>query len=360
VQSTLSKILFIFLFFGGVNVLANEISFAGEVSPWQEFNLKETQQSGPSAFQLNIESSDPENSELYISDLIDPNGKVIIKNNLNSPMRYRVPPKLYSTLRNSIRPTYVTPGLFSITVDFDRAQSSGTWKFKIAKKSKDSEMKVFWHLTTKSSSLLEVPRLKLDVLISSSFKTMSTNKDQFQTSLNKVKELYQSYGINLYFSPSLKWEDPLANNSDLEAKMKSISKVKRTRPTLYLVNRINATVEKDFQGLAGCLPGFQVKFVNSHCALLVSITEKEHGQFDGDKLTKVIAHEIAHLLGLFHLEDDFYPFGKLLDPFEDTSPEEDFINVMHKTSEFFGLIEFSQSQVRKMRSLPLLYQTTNL
>jgi len=336
------------------SIYGDSLSFKEKVSPWQSFSISQDL----SAFQLIVESDSSESKDLFFSDLIDPVGRVIIQGNVGSPMSYRVPSKLYSTMKNRVRPTYIRDGLFSVVIDKSEKRDSvvekGVWKFRLGKKAVSTVARSFWHLSKVRLESVVPAQLKVNVYKSKTFQ--KTSQKELLESLKKVQKLYDSYGIGLNFVIKEKWSEPAVETSDLEEKLKKISVSHKDNPSLYLINRLNSTVEKDFQGLAGCLPGFRAKFIKAHCALLVSITDQALGSFEIDKLTKVISHEIAHMLGLFHLEDDFYPFGKLFDPFQDTSRENDFINVMHKTSDFFGILEFSQSQVRKMLSHPMLYQ----
>ena len=75
-----------------------------------------------------------------------------------------------------------------------------------------------------------------------------------------------------------------------------------------------------------------------------------------DRFIKVISHEIAHFLGLFHISDDYSPLGMADDRIEDTSLANSTTNVMHKTSEVYDLIEFTPGQLKALYDNPILYK----
>lgn len=120
---------------------------------------------------------------------------------------------------------------------------------------------------------------------------------------------------------------------------------------IYLVDH-QGEHNKDFQGFAGCLPGFIPKYLDKHCGFIIRVNMAQ--ELNLAKMSKVIAHEMGHFFGLFHLQDDYYPFGKLNDPIADTDISTEETNIMHKTSDVFETLEFTEGQFQVMRRHPLL------
>lgn len=94
----------------------------------------------------------------------------------------------------------------------------------------------------------------------------------------------------------------------------------------------------------------------STTACPIAISYKDFSSTDENRFVKVLAHEIAHFLGLFHISDDYSPLGITDDRIEDTSLAESTTNVMHKTSEVFDIIQFTPGQLKALKSNPMLYK----
>jgi phosphatidylserine/phosphatidylglycerophosphate/cardiolipin synthase-like enzyme len=62
---------------------AKPLTFKDSISPWQEFTIKNNLMS----FQLIVESSSNEKQHLFLADLVDPKGRIIIKNNVGTNAR---------------------------------------------------------------------------------------------------------------------------------------------------------------------------------------------------------------------------------------------------------------------------------
>lgn len=303
-----------------------------------------------SSFQIAVEVFEGEG--VFVESLVSPDGIEIIRSNWGSPSQYRVPPRLYTTLRSKLRPTFVIDDIFSLIIKHDEISLAGSWKMRFASSNKKGFELVYDMRKLSISSKLKVPRLIMNLHLN--LNNSKLDKSEVEKAISSIEELYQRHGIDLSIQTDWQWEDTLSQVNDLEVKLAELSLGKKEGVHLYLFPQFNPSFDKDFQGLAGCLPGFVAQNVQKNCALVVSYQNKR--ELNLRKMIKVISHELAHYLGLFHLEDDFYPYGRVTDLIEDTTSDVEENNIMHKTSDVFDDLQFTRGQVEKMLSHPILYQ----
>lgn len=341
------RFLILLILFNCPILSALEVQFTTRSSE----ELKLQVQKGTTSFLVSLEFESKE--ALMVQSLVDPNGREYIKSNIGSSAEYRIPAPVHSSFRSLIRMTYVSKKMVSIFVSNNGLEdhiAEGIWKLKIAKqKKKPGLAKVYLNLKEVNQSNLKRPQL--DLTINYDTRESSISEKAFQDSVKALVNFYSQYGIALNVETT-KWIDPIPKEKDLEIKLSKLQDGKRQNLQMYLFKR-NSSVKKDFQGVAGCLPFVILKVIKKHCALIVAYENQE--EVNHKKMIKVMAHEIAHSLGLFHLVDDFYPFGALQDPIEDTFDAIDTENVMHKTSDFFGYMEFTKGQIEVMKRNPYLY-----
>lgn len=337
----MAKILLILTLFS-MTCLAETVQFDSKVSPWVTFEVSSTAKSFLVALETTAETP------LYVADLIDPSGKVYVQSNHGTASASRIPPFLYSTIRAYNRITQVTKGLGSILVpnrDTEDEITPGTWRMRIGAMDqiKEAHFSVQESFGLKSQSLafkvhLDQQALFPDLII-------------MQEILQSVVDLYQRYDIDLELNlvaRSFDLQVPYLLDEYVEASQVGSSNT----PVINLVRAANPYGKKDFQGLAGCLPFFLPRYVDKHCAIGIAFEDDWH--MDTRRFGKVIAHEIAHFLGIFHLSDDYYPFGQVFDPISDTDESVEFSNVMHKTSDYYDVLEFTAGQVKVMKRHPML------
>jgi hypothetical protein len=338
-------ILLIFLYCPLLSAL--EVHFEGRSSEDIHLQVKK----GTFSFLVSLEFDSKE--ALMVESLVDPDGREYIKSNIGSPSEYRVPAPVYSSFRSLLRMTYVSKNMASIFVsnsDSEISVRDGTWTLKIAKqKSKEGGSRVFINLKELKEDSLK--KASLDLTVNYDLDNSSIDKTVFLNAIKELKSFYSQYGINLNIKPN-QWIDPFLHEKDLELKLPMLQRGQRRNLQMYIFKR-NSSIKKDFQGVAGCLPAVIIKKIREHCGLIVAYENQEH--IDFKKMIKVMAHEIAHYLGLFHLADQFYPFGVLQDPIEDTFNAIDRQNVMHKTSDYFGQMDFTRGQIKTMLKNPILY-----
>tara|TARA_Y100000780_G_scaffold232562_1_gene266412 strand:+ start:128452 stop:129501 length:1050 start_codon:yes stop_codon:yes gene_type:complete len=324
-----------------------DFEFSGKESDWIEFEVSSKE---IKSLQFNFEVIG--GKKTFIRDLVAPNGKVIIKSNYATPSSQRIPPWIYSTIGNKVRPTYVVDGLFSIIVNDSingMDNKTGMWKLRLVDGNGQSNKKVFIHkntLTREEATLQKGMKIKLhhQGLI---------DPLALELAIEDLEKIYRDYGLSIDIVIKDNWQDPLEETNDLEKKIQEFTKGRRNEVQIYLFSRGKVSDQKDFQGLASCLPGFISQKIDKHCALAIGFTPRVEINFN--KLKKVVGHELAHYLGLFHLEDDYYPFGRRDDGLEDTHSGNESSNFMHKTSEYFEVIEFTSQQITKMLSHPELF-----
>ncbi len=328
---------------------ASQISIVDQFSDWIEIKMPEDALN----FQVSVENFSEE--EIIISDLISPSGMSHISHNIGLPSSMRVPPKLYSTLKSPSRPTYTEKRIFSVNYRNNVHKpipEAGVWKLRLARVNQThvgeiASLFVSTDILTKRSTPRRIP---IDIYLSDYNPTLS--RELTHEIANEIRAFYQEYGIQLNFN-IINWNDKMKGENNLEIRLPYLSRKNRPNLSLYLFPRAASSARKEFQGLAGCLPAFKIKNRDMSCALLV--TYEADLELKKERLTKVMAHEIAHSLGQYHLVDDFYPFGQVFDPHGDTSLEDDPANVMHKTSEYYGHIELSPEQSKSIKLLPYVY-----
>ncbi|PIP96340.1 MAG: hypothetical protein COW00_16300 [Bdellovibrio sp. CG12_big_fil_rev_8_21_14_0_65_39_13] len=326
---------------------ATEVTFSGRLSDWKEVSLSKD----VASFILNIEYQGSE--KVIIADLIDPQGKSWIKSNIGAPSESRVPIEVDSAFRSLIRSNYSSAGLGAVLVSNSTRENhieTGLWKYRLGTTSKSNEMKIVdVHVLSKASHSNEkVLSMNFDLFYDPIF----TKRHQLASILEDVKAVYRKGLINVSFNLIEKTFSQKAITESLDTVVDQLQMGRRANPSISLIAHHGESV-KDFQGFAGCLPGFIPQKIDKHCALAIRYHDKE--QVDLKKFSKVVAHEMGHFFGLFHLEDDYYPFGKLRDPIDDTDMSNEELNVMHKTSDRFGDIEFTPGQFEVMRRHPLLH-----
>lgn len=328
-----------------------ELQIHDQFSEWVEFEIPKNTLN----FQINLEN--PSEADLILSDLISPTGEVVMANNIGAPSSMRVPPKIYSTLKNKSRPTYTVKRLFSVNyrnIETIKPPTPGRWKARFGRASKvvsSEDLKVMFSVDVFKEDA-QRRTLPVDIFLSMDSKLL--NIIEVKSISRDIEQFYQYYGIDIRLQAH-EWQDSQTGENDLEKRLPTLSRLARKNLSLYLFPRAPGGLKKEFQGLAGCLPAFKIKSQDMSCALLV--TYEEESIVKRERFTKIMAHEIAHSLGLYHLVDDFYPFGIIHDPQEDTSLDDDPANVMHKTSEYYGHLELSPQQVNSIKLLPYLYRT---
>jgi len=325
---------------------ANEVSFKGRLSEWQKFQVN----AGSSSFILGLEyeSSD----KIILADLVDPQGKAWIRSNIGQPSESRIPPEVDTAFKSLIRSNYSTVGLGSVLISNssrEKTIEAGTWKYRLGTISKSESLKTIdVQLLSKVANAKEqVLSLEFDLFYDPAF----TKLNELEIILDDVKSVYRKGMIEVQFHLIEKTFTQNDISNSLDDVVYRLQMGRRQNPSISLIPH-HGESGKDFQGFAGCLPGFIPQNSDKHCEL--AIRYLDHQKLDLKKFSKVVAHEMGHFFGLFHLEDDYYPFGKLRDPIEDTDMNNEELNVMHKTSDRFGDIEFTPGQFDIMRRHPLL------
>lgn len=312
-----------------------------ELSPWQEFTIDESHRSFLLSFEIQ------RGDKVFLADLISPLGEKLVVNNIGRSYS-RVPSFLYSTMRSELRPEQVIPNIFAVSSARLQTLTPGVWKFRLAQNSRDALVSI--HI--KRTRFLQAPSLKLKVYVEDYFSNKLGLRKGIEQAIDQMRELYQTLGIRLDIEVIDFWKDPMLATNDLLIKVKKYSQTKRSHQSIFITPRVDASIKKDFQGLAACLP-FAIS-TNFSCPLVVAIGDHTE-EISKRRLAKVLSHELAHGLGLFHLTDDYYPYTLLTDRLEDTSLSDDINNVMHKTSKVEKLPEFSSLQIEWMLRQAILY-----
>jgi|GEM_PF-3769421 len=313
-----------------------------KLSPWQQFNIEGNDRSFLLSFEIQ------KGDKVFLADLISPLGEKLVVNNVGRNSS-RVPPFLYTTMRSNLRPELVLPNIFAVSSAKLHSLTPGVWKYRLAQNSQHAIV----NIDIQKALLLQSPSMMLDIYIEDYFSKRPKLRESIEQSIVQMSELYQTIGINLDISVIDSWKDPMLATNDLMKKVQNYSQINRSHQSIFITPRINASIQKDFQGLAACLP-FAISSRLS-CPLVVAIGDHSK-EISKNRLGKVLSHELAHGLGLFHLTDDFYPFTMLNDGLEDTSLNDDINNVMHKTSQVEALPEFSPMQIEWMLRQPILYK----
>ena len=65
---------------------------------------------------------------------------------------------------------------------------------------------------------------------------------------------------------------------------------------------------------------------------------------------------MPYYLGLFHMQDEYPRFGFLDNGLEDTEPEKHSENLMETTSQVYGNLVLSNSQIAVLKAHPNFYE----
>lgn len=317
-----------------------QVSLNGTLSPWLEIEIGNETQS----FVIGLESENPQ--YLYVADLIDPNGKVYIKSNHLEPSAQRLPPHLYASLNSPNRITMTTKGLGSALIPNGPESKivPGVWKMRLAAQAPVQTISytVFEALQSQTLKTLQLPLFipATMPLIDVQGLVLALEELFAQHTMAIELQIHRSKPHTTLPLQLDEWVMQLQNSSSTQAR-------------LHLLENDQLAYQKSIQGFAGCLPVFNTQITQRHCALAVVINPLNPPSFE-QKL-KVLTHEIGHFLGLYHLVDDYYPFGRLRSTLVDHQGQTQ-LNIMHETSEFFGDLIFSDKQVEVMKRHPLFYQ----
>jgi len=334
--------LFIALLLFSSLVLSQEVTWNKRISKKIGFTIPDD----VSSFLVSVEHINTDD-DIYINEMISPLGKVLIRNNIGASSEKRIPPSVYTIFKSKVRVTYSSKGKFSVLVNnINGPLTSGRWIVSFSSKlKKQYKRSIFVNIHYIKKSNLKTYNLNVDV--NADITNSSLSNIDLMSTLNKVRLFYSRYGVNIYFNINKKWNDLSLSLKGLEKRIDFLQKGKKNNLQLYLVKR-QSRIKRDFQGLAGCLPIVIIEKTNQHCSVIIAY--EVQANISLNKMVKTISHEIGHSLGLFHMSDNFYPFGVFLDPMSDTHEKVDHSNVMHKTSDFFGHIEFSLEQERYIKS----------
>lgn len=323
------------------------IEISEKKSDWISFEISQNAES----FLISLEHSQLNN--VMVADLIDPQGQVLIKSNIGTALESRIPPEIHSAFSSAIRTSYSSQGLAGILVSnrsdelIDQVMRPGVWKMRLAYPSLKTSEKIMVNYAISEKLKFSVRNLVAEFDVVYDFKIFS--KEKMDEILGSVADIYQKGQIKLNFHGIDRSFKSSEKSQSLDELINNLQNKKTKRPVIYLIDH-QGEHNKDFQGFAGCLPGFIPQFSDKHCALIIRVNMAQN--LNMAKMSKVIAHELGHFFGLFHLQDDYYPFGKLNDPIADTDIMSEETNIMHKTSDVFEVLEFTQGQFQVMRRHP--------
>lgn len=340
--------LLIFLFTSNWSY-GSSVELFQKISPWISFEISAATES----FLIALEHTQQKN--VIFADLIDPDGRVLIKSNIGTPSEARIPPDIHSSFTSLIRTSYSSHGLAGVLVS-NRADEltgpvikAGTWKMRLAYPSFKTAEKIMVNYDITEKGAISVSDLHAQFDVVYDHKIFSDKK--MEEILGAVTDIYQKGKIKLQFNNINRSFNTSEKSQSLDELINHLQNTKSKLPVIYLVDH-QGEHNKDFQGFAGCLPGFIPQHLDKHCGLIIRVNMNQ--ELNLAKMSKVIAHELGHFFGLFHLQDDYYPFGKLNDPIADTDITTEETNIMHKTSDVFEVLEFTEGQFQVMRRHPLL------
>jgi hypothetical protein len=311
----------------------------GTLSPWLEIIIDDE----TTSFLIGLESESAQ--YLYVADLIDPEGEVYIKSNHHTPSASRIPPFLYTSLNSRNRITLTSQGLGSALIPNTPYANirTGKWRMRVA--AKEAVQTVHYTIIQKSRARTS-KRVDLPIIIPEGMSLIDA-----QALVSEVEKIYGQHGLAL----KLHIESSLVSSQlpmQLDEWVTQLQTGSSTRPVLHLLENEDLPFQKTIQGYAGCLPVFQTQVTAQHCALAVVINP--HNPTSFEQLVKVLAHELGHFFGLYHLEDDYYPYGRLRSTLVDHNDQTN-LNIMHETSEYFGDLIFTAKQVEVMKRHPIFY-----
>jgi hypothetical protein len=330
---------------------SKEVNWTGIVSQ----NFKFEVPAGVKGVLVSVEYKNMDSS-IMIKDLTAPDDTKYIKSNAGTPMASRIPSKIDTVFNSKIRMTYVTKGKFAAFINGDvDAILPGEWILRLANQNKKiKKSNIFINVKYLMKNDSDIKSLHLDIDVNADIAESSISKLKLSTTLERVKSFFKIYGIAINFHVNDAWRDTQRETSDLEEKIELLQTDRKNNLQLYLLKR-QSSIKRELQGVAGCFPFVIIENTNQHCSVIVAYENQDEVSID--KMTKVIAHEILHSLGLFHLSDDIFPFGLKYDAMDDTNEETDHTNVMHKKSDFFGSLDMSEEQAAVVRSNIILQRS---
>jgi len=347
-KNILSILLVTFLC-SSVSAFEEGVIANGEISLPYKFSIEE----GVESFLLQVESHSGD--DLYIAEVIDPIGNHYVRSNFEStrPISYKVPGFIYSTLLSENRIYTAGGGMGSVLIpnrDNSLPIIPGEWQFRVAfnKKSTSKSKKFNYKINEKKTNISKT----MTFIYHLPKKDDYIDDNVISRVLNETKIEYSQMGIYLEFKKGEQSAE-LGENEGIDSYLGKAQKIKTLNHHIYFLKN-KSKISKKFQGLAGCIPGFITLGVDRNCGIIVSAKASE--EINEKRMKKVVIHEIAHFLGLFHLSDDYYPYGKVFDTIEDTTGLDDKDNIMSKTSESYDFVNFTEGQKKVILRNPLLFQ----
>lgn len=318
------------------------------LSDWVEITIP----AGLTSFQIVVQGSSDQ--LLQVTDLIAPDGQAFVSSgNAQSAMTGYSQPVLRNVVSLN-RSIGVVPGTGSLIVPNNPELSpipGGVWRFRSLTHREPSDKTVSF--TVIGKRLSQETRIEAVVWISPETH-WGQDKQTLSETLASAKQLLGEAGLELDIQMTVTLEHPVEKLLSPPADMTAIA-LKKNDPdklNIYLMG------EMEFQrgavnGLA-CLGGpVGLKqphgcFVSMYAKpnAMESVSTKEQGQ--------ILAHEIAHYLGIFHTKDSGYILiNEVLDPLSDTSTQVTGFNMMDPGERSIEAV-FSPLQMRMMKLSPLL------
>ena len=181
----------------------------------------------------------------------------------------------------------------------------GTWNFKV----KDSELNC---LTTRSGTISDIPRIKVQPYISGS----SFTSDSIIPALEIMKSIYSNNGVTLDVHETITLEESKFTkvSPDFTNKITSemVSKGDKDKVNLFFIT--DYSDKTSYLGNAAGIPGSQ-GLKGSHNGVLINLSAHKTGEnLDDQLLGETAGHEMGHFLGLFHPSESK---AKYFDPITD-------------------------------------------
>lgn len=324
---------------------SREIIIDHKLSDWQTFHLDEE----TPAFLLHIESNFQ--GRIIVSDLISPSGEIYLRSNINTYNENLMDPSFYSNMYSSTRVTSILDGLSSafVTPLTSTHIEKGLWKFRVGiiypGAQRDTKVKIGLKIVDSQTTPLNF-FLDIDETIYT-----DENKDRYDSIISNIVSFYENNGIDLAFTIRKKsFSFSPEQEGDLVAMLNHLQKRKSEYSTISLIsNNIEHSDtehanhhhhQKELQGITGCFGGFQPESIERHCGIAISI--KESNELAPNRITRIIAHEIAHHFAIPHIVDEVFTINRftVYDEFEDTPLNDWPGNLMYRgndTDENFSL-----------------------